>query len=1045
VRRHRHRNIKRLQLGLPLSLRAHESPSDYFKPSSPSSDDKNGIKSMFNRRGDSGNDNEYNNHNATEDISDAHSIQNHQPSFPARSEAPSEVYSQGRHIAEPNGEENSNCSARNQLQRYAADGTVSSSTQERQQRLETRRRGPAWRTTFPRSAVGLSLNRQRRTQRNSEDQNSGIRSSVEISAHPSNRPTVTPSQNIPQSNNNSSKKLYEAAYLPRAFYKTYHEEPSVVVVNSDAGNVFKEGKITKRRKRLDETMGDSTSRKRHFTNHRILNLAGKRGRQKEDRPAAVSEHQPRSLFPIAQVPTDPTFTRSTLNYGYPSNTSTSRNTTRELPRLEIETMDENKAQVPGLPNHYTAQVPRREILFSELLKLDYNKILSEGAISNSRKHYFYIFSPPSKDVEIGVLCQWLKRCNPVCMIFLNKPGQWRHFLNSTKVGTVIIHQTSEKDIWQLSSLANVLAAPKRAVTFWRFSVQPSNETMHRPVSAFSQDGELPILTPILQNGSAILLTPSFLVSQPQMTRDFLKWFQRRPASSEPLTVVASADLVFYLYRLAYEKEDERNRLSCSPNFARLLDIRALSDADCRARYESHEISRELEEIHNVIRHDMAYDKTNRLIFADERINGNDEQSLVNWFGGWSTSNLEGIRRFYVLGSGPLDDNERRATHNIIIPQYTRETTIRGSENPTGGIMTGGAKITLRNVRDALSQSNSALEIRPRLNEIYERAKAKDVPILIFRHPVSHFGNQIEISDKFPDINRCFKRFADWFEFVRPFQGRRQSYIGLFYPLNEEWRPESEDYHDISRHPWIAVYRRANLDLPGPQTNGMELIIWDCAFRDKFPGPSYKPRYNELSHAQRSLIDLVIERSAIKNPGSWIKDVWLGGWGDASTSGFRSPLDLTMDFLKACVGNLEGTLPRSFVTMLSEGWRPIEIETMSAEHCDRVSTRQIAKAEKALFRNNGIDPQNVIFGPPGVKCLQKTRGCANHLYIDAMKTRYMNDEKYHMSYLHPSTMEWYEKQRAERQGWEHIRVAEWDAIFDCFDISTEPPPKTANPE
>ena len=116
-----------------------------------------------------------------------------------------------------------------------------------------------------------------------------------------------------------------------------------------------------------------------------------------------------------------------------------------------------------------------------------------------------------------------------------------------------------------------------------------------------------------------------------------------------MTLVTAWDICGFLRIIANEKYRQRNKNlggrahRADPDrredAARARD----SDVDCRLRFETCLLANEICETR-----ETAYFLP--IAFADEAIDWNDEQSLVNWFGWWSSVHVDQYRLFHVVGT-----------------------------------------------------------------------------------------------------------------------------------------------------------------------------------------------------------------------------------------------------------------------------------------------------------------------------------------------------------------------------------------------------------
>ncbi|KAK5988680.1 hypothetical protein PT974_10166 [Cladobotryum mycophilum] len=243
-------------------------------------------------------------------------------------------------------------------------------------------------------------------------------------------------------------------------------------------------------------------------------------------------------------------------------------------------------------------------------------------------------------------------------------GHWSSFLKLSH-GVVLIHEDVVWAIRLFPNFSRLLHGHTANFKFWVFtrSLLPF-PTFNSTETTNNHLGDLR-LKKVFAPGIAILMTPSFFVSQPEQAYNFLKWFWQNYSKSSDLhrkgKLVVCANIEDWAYDLAMEKAALRK--SCPPDITNEeLRNMGIQEKALEARFKSWNLLRQLSTA-------SVDEASNSLAFAPDSIDGNDEQSLVNWFGHWSIMNMDQFRKFTVLGSSP--SSPKRLTRRIRSPAYKK--------------------------------------------------------------------------------------------------------------------------------------------------------------------------------------------------------------------------------------------------------------------------------------------------------------------------------------------------------------------------------------
>jgi len=716
-------------------------------------------------------------------------------------------------------------------------------------------------------------------------------------------------------------------------------------------------------------------------------------------------------------------------------------------------------------------ITARQLMATRLLKLDYAKLLPKSA-KLPAAHGFFLAFTQSREATLLAVYHWLRDCNPDCYIYSSRtPGAWEAYRDGVSSkrfrGAVIVHEMLIRALFRFPGLSDQLINERE--DFWCLSeslqAQPVYESAELTEGLLSPGGiQFGRLFPAR---TVIFVTPSFFVSEPQRAFEFLEWFLKY-CKSHYYRLVTACNIHQYLLDLAVQKSKEYDDLwarSDKSHTQKELDTNlwGLSKANCAYRYKSAILASELHSmrITNLnlfgIESSGAEDDTSPLHYAPPFFDPNDEQSLVNWFGYWSRTRYDQFRKFHVLGSSAaMKLNQRRTgERRIPVPKYTRgsindpdlllernrrkhEESEQQHAEPNAQSDPRGQGRT-RHMPVGPFQSNLIDGEHGISNYLFSMLrKLPRNTWTVYRFPVSWLDTPM--GDHFGDFRQTsgFKRIDDWFKFcwrfLEPrFQGTKtqfSTYVGFFYTIVEDWDPDNipESHAIPRRYPWLLIYRPVNATIQSTVTR-CEVIIWDPLAKAKFPG-SQRPAEKDLLDMQRRAIRYICENTAEKNEGSYIDQVWLGGFEYPGECESPYPIDKTLNFLRRLAKEPQTWLPELEDQLPAAGYRKVMMEgddamddgmamDIDSEDSDDEDTVIIFHAPRATLL------------PPG----QRTK-CTNKLFEEARLARAHaadGDSVTHILYTFPPTEEWYADQRLEGRSFEHINVKSWESIFNTFKI------------
>lgn len=678
------------------------------------------------------------------------------------------------------------------------------------------------------------------------------------------------------------------------------------------------------------------------------------------------------------------------------------------------------------------------VLFPIILGTQYSTLIASADADKKLVHFFLAF--PERALEwqrsIG---SWLSTREKTCKIYTNfDASSWLAFVEKAKKerGIIIIHEALVPFLRRFPQLAKLLL--KYTVNVWHLSesvdlgpLQPLKGSLIVPAMSTK-------LTRLFPVGSVVLVTPSFLVSEPQAAYKFFKWFFDIRVNKGNHKLVVAYNITDYLSELSREKSELRARLendlwlrkANNPSeIAKDKSKAALTDQDLEARqktwlYMEWWLS---QQVHSQV----PFSSFNSTIFADRSIDPHDEQSLVNWFGWWSIEHSHEYRKFYILGSSskvesrPMHTLTSRTSRKIPLPKYSPsvvndpDEAVRISLSKQGPGPSGPV--------DAGFQSQCFHDDENQIGP-WLRSQDKGFSSKLFWSPVSWVDKSM--ATHYGDPAMSFKTIEQWWDSLVPWMSGPHYYntfVGFFYTVAEEWDPDDKRQSSIKlkRQPWLAIWRPVDPhNKSSMYSHGKtELLIWDVRAGTELE--TKQPiQLKDLTWMQRELVKHIQYHAHEKNPNSFLERVWLGGF-QAHRLHLSSwqPADMTAEFLVRLTADLRMTVPAAGKFLFTNGWRQVALRTglYQEEPDDDPSTDQ--------------DTRIIFHAPRGSKGLMPkgVSNCVNELYEAANQERLRPKHAREMVYTYPPTMAWYKKQVAEGRHFEHIYVDEWDKVFSSMGV------------
>ena len=468
-------------------------------------------------------------------------------------------------------------------------------------------------------------------------------------------------------------------------------------------------------------------------------------------------------------------------------------------------------------------------------------------------------------------------------------------------------------------------------------------------------------TELFPRGLALLLTPSVILADPMYVYNIVRWVSAAARSgAAPVTLVAAWDLCSHLKEVADEKmrmcqEILGNQVQYQPKFEVLRAALRVGAAEkhCIYRHETWVLATELcdSSTRKLLAVTRGAEWPSPVVLADPAIDPNDEQSLVNWFGWWSTLYMDQYRAFYVLGS------ENKSLHLDILSRKIRVPHFVGGTVPDAG----SAKVSAQPPVPPAAEMHQKTEapVRPPPQPIAadpRREPRTDIAASTLsaptphRHPLQPLAahapqlrswNQADNFWKvfgfivwWRDANEAFSHgcvnssnntIRGWFSYTWPFGIAHRSYIGMFSLADDadKMAVTNTQNRATSSHTWVVVWRPVNPHMQHVTKNQTELIFWDPRASDRFNGASAMSETRGLTSGQQAVVDYVRKHGKVKNPDTYLANIWISShtrsWKRGMLSSDRDEIQECLDFLQELAGNFRYCMPPTAAYLKSLGY------------------------------------------------------------------------------------------------------------------------------
>ncbi|KAG5948684.1 hypothetical protein E4U53_006177 [Claviceps sorghi] len=661
------------------------------------------------------------------------------------------------------------------------------------------------------------------------------------------------------------------------------------------------------------------------------------------------------------------------------------------------------APLPPIAKHSERRLGVYQFFLGDTFEKYFKNSTTEGTTQN-----FFLVFPPAAYQEAVMISQWLRKSDSSCTIKTSLiPGQWAEFVSLDR-GNVIFHEAA---IWVMRSmpqLGAILHSQVVKMYFWTF-LRSSFLSKGNDLAPAPTDYRL---RQILRSGTVFLVTPSFLVSQPEQAYNFIKFFWKSYTSNSPIfrlgKLAVASDISCWLAELAIEKAQSWSRLGES-------DAREVNrDKASEALRKCYTLLRNLID-------DTEDDGDFPLIYAPDVLDGNDEQSLVNWFGSWTVSHNQQFRKFYVLGSS--NQSERRLSRNLQPVQFVSavEHDVARHIIPNEVYMDPSQPLE--------APPSDLTKIRKALTDIERVYKSPPFnPIVLYRFPI--IKKQPDIISERMELDVFQDDFVRWHSFFAdPFFGnlfntrtkgqlrsKKNTFVGFFYTRGLDQPPKiGTDPHQMIWSPWIAIYRPS--DIPCKAWKSMELFIWDPSAATRVPEQG-KPYEEDLLWSQRQLLNIIEQKTRDRNDALPLGRVWLGPFDDHRAYSRGADVDRALRWVEEFPNSYKQSLPTASKFLLSRGWRELSPGSRPASELKDLN----APSSESL-------PLRAILPPPGSGLNPQEAPYRNH-FRDVISGHRGPGP---IPFTFQPTLKWYTPQFDMGLGFKHIVVSTWQSIFERYGI------------
>ncbi|KAH8840249.1 hypothetical protein MCOR31_005822 [Pyricularia oryzae] len=745
--------------------------------------------------------------------------------------------------------------------------------------------------------------------------------------------------------------------------------------------------------------------------------------------------------------------------------------------ISLMLQGENTRSIAAEPTTRHSRVRFMDHLFG-LGESAFERLVPPGPQVGTGTPRFCLIFPLSCAAEFMQASMWIRACNPDAEVYTaHLHGSWRDFLSNlepTSVAAVIVHEAALRTLRRLPKLRLFLENARYWVWRWPDKANLWNSLDAQPERLFPF-------------GHLTLLTPSFVVSEPRLALETISEHVRNKTKA----IMISHDFVNWVGDLAAEKSRLRQGILQD---ARLSDkerenkatMRGVSMDDCHAISQ---LATEMLAMTGPTLHRLPEESyTSNFIFAEQCVDDNDEQSLVNWFGWWSIANAEKFRKFNVLGTRNGSRTLCRKRAFLKIPSFSKNTIndpdgllrkIREEDGKKEAELAGARPkppdqpMATAGSAPPSVQQNPAPDLTvfrserlpqetpkaflDELNRIQTRADRKIKPGVwrLFAFPI-YWKDGDELFQHGRINSNQDNLIRQWFDYTWAFDKTYRMYIGFCYMVEDSFNPAmSARGQRAPRRPWLVIYR-INEEVVTEQSSRTptEIIIVDPAAGMDTPGKYILE--DCLPSSQQAVINHIRKHEPDKKhrdrvggqfvfthrmPPQKVANIWVAGM--PITVAGLSPVDQCLRLAENLIDSLE-MLPLSSERLARMGFKLV-----FKDHPSSTPSSSPVNDDNPDENPDSTELETkIVFHPPVPDTsFEGPSKCSNRLFEAARLARVKDKNATHMTYEYRPTVEWYEEQRLEGRGWEHVWVGTYEKLYSARQktrIPTEHAPPAAVP-
>jgi chromo domain-containing protein 1 len=169
--------------------------------------------------------------------------------------------------------------------------------------------------------------------------------------------------------------------------------------------------------------------------------------------------------------------------------------------------------------------PYKMAMLRRIHGLQFKKLLPYCDKGQNPYHFYLMFPPEAAESE-EFISTWIKTCKPESKIYSSRDAKsWDFFKSSPRIefGVVLVHEAFTI-LHQVPGLYSIVNDQKKSISFWWISDSESPYPFYPSrYQAEVQPSRINAVR-LFPHGCAFLLTPSFLVAEPQKAYELLNWF-----------------------------------------------------------------------------------------------------------------------------------------------------------------------------------------------------------------------------------------------------------------------------------------------------------------------------------------------------------------------------------------------------------------------------------------------------------------------------------------------------------------------------------------